>query len=103
MSESSHPPALLRRTERTLREETPLAAGDRIVLGLSGGGDSVALLHVLARLAARLHFELFAHGVDHGLRPEAAGELELGAQLAAELGVPFSRSELRLDAGGNLQ
>jgi tRNA(Ile)-lysidine synthase len=103
MSESSHPPALLRRTERTLREETPLERGDRILVAVSGGGDSLALLHVLARLAPRFGFELCAHGVDHGLREAASAELDLAAALASALGVPFARSELALAAGGNLQ
>lgn len=103
MSESSHPPALLRRTERTLREETPLERGDRILVAVSGGGDSLALLHVLARLAPRFGFELLAHGVDHGLRAAARAELDLAAELASALGVPFARSELALAAGGNLQ
>ena len=103
MSEGSHPPALLRRTERTLREETPLRPGDHILCAVSGGGDSVALLHVLSRLAPRLGFELSAHGVDHGLRAAAAAELDLAAELARELGVPFARSELGLEPGGNLQ
>jgi tRNA(Ile)-lysidine synthase len=103
MSEGSHPPALQRRTERTLREETPLQPGDRILVAISGGGDSVALLHVLARLAPRLRYELCAHGVDHGLRAAASAELDLAEQLAQQLGVPFERSELGLAAGGNLQ
>ena len=60
----------------------------------SGGGDSVALLHVLARLAPRLRIELHAHGVDHGRRPEASAELDLAGELAARLGVPFTRSLL---------
>lgn len=103
MTRGSHPPALLRRTERTLREETPLCAGQRVLIAVSGGGDSMALLHVLGRLATRLDITLFAHGVDHGLRPAAHAELQLAAQLASELGVPFSRSTLQLAAGGNLQ
>jgi tRNA(Ile)-lysidine synthase len=99
----SHPPALSRRTERTLREETSLTGGDRILVAISGGGDSVALLHVLARLASRLRVELHAHGVDHGRRPEASAELDLAAELADRLGVPFTRSLLALPDGGNLQ
>jgi tRNA(Ile)-lysidine synthase len=103
MTESSHPPALLRRTARTLREETPLARGDGVVIAVSGGGDSIALLHVLARLRGELGIGLFAHGVDHGLRPEAGAELDLAERLARELGVEFSRTRLELAAGGNLQ
>jgi tRNA(Ile)-lysidine synthase len=103
MTESSHPPALLRRTARTLREETPLARGDGVVVAVSGGGDSIALLHVLARLRVELGIQLFAHGVDHGLRPEASAELDLAERLARELGVEFSRTSLALPEGGNLQ
>lgn len=103
MTEPSHPPSLLRRTARTLREETPLTRGDAVVVAVSGGGDSVALLHVLARLAPDLGVKLLAHGVDHGLRPDAAGELDLAEQLAARLGVEFSRTRLSLAEGGNLQ
>jgi len=103
MTTCSHPPALLRRTARTLREEVPLRRGDGVVVAVSGGGDSTALLHVLARLAPELGIRLWAHGVDHGLRAEAASELDLAEQLARELGVPFSRSQLSLADGGNLQ
>lgn len=103
MTGRSHPPALLRRTARTLREETPLRRGDRVLVAVSGGGDSIALLHVLGRLRAELGLELVAHGVDHGLRPEAAAELDLAERLADELGVAFSRTRLDLADGGNLQ
>jgi tRNA(Ile)-lysidine synthase len=103
MTGPSHPPALLRRTARTLREETPLERGDRVICAVSGGGDSIAMLHVLARLAPELRIELFAHGVDHGLRPEAGAELDLAERLAQELGVPFARTALGLADGGNLQ
>ena len=103
MTGRSHPPALLRRTERTLREETPLRRGDRVVVAVSGGGDSTALLHVLARLAPRLHIELHAHGVDHGLRHGASAELDLAERLAGGLQVPFSRSVLNVGDGSNLQ
>jgi tRNA(Ile)-lysidine synthase len=74
-----------------------------VVVAVSGGGDSIALLHVLGRLRAELDITLFAHGVDHGLRPEAAAELDLAERLAREWGIDFSRTELALTAGGNLQ
>jgi tRNA(Ile)-lysidine synthase len=63
----------------------------------------MALLHVLAGLRQGQGFGLFAHGVDHGLRPEAAAELDTAAAFARALDVPFDRSLLRVAAGGNLQ
>jgi tRNA(Ile)-lysidine synthase len=99
----SHPPTLIRLTERTLRDECRLARGERLLVATSGGGDSSALLHVLAILGPKLGFSLVAHGVDHGLRPEAGTELDLAEALARRLGVPFGRSLVKLEAGGNLQ
>src|SRR5207245_1080427 len=61
------------------------------------------LLHVLARLRAPVDFDLSAHGVDHGLRAEAARELDLAETLARSLEVPFARTRVDLAPGGNLQ
>ncbi len=99
----SHPPTLITLVGRTLREECGVTRGTRVLHALSGGGDSMALLHVLALLSPKQGFLLIAHGVDHGLRAEAAAELD-GAQAQCEaLGVEFTRTVLALDGGGNLQ
>jgi tRNA(Ile)-lysidine synthase len=99
----SHPPALLTIVERTLREECALPKGARVLVAVSGGGDSMALLDVLCRLAGRLGLVLHAHGVDHGLRPEAGAELDLAADLARAHGVPFTCSRVTVARRGNLQ
>lgn len=99
----SHPPSLLTVARRTLREECGPLQGRTIVAAVSGGGDSQALLSALSRLGPELGFALLAHGVDHGLRPEAARELDLAEALAIRLGVPFGRTRLELGRGGNLQ
>jgi tRNA(Ile)-lysidine synthase len=99
----SHPPTLLTVTTRTLRAERLVAKGDRVLVAVSGGPDSMALLHVLALLRSKVGHAVVAHGVDHGLRPEAAAELDLAAQLSSTLAVPFDRTSLRVAPGGNLQ
>ena len=80
-----------------------MTRGVRVLLALSGGGDSMALLHVLSLLRKKLAFVLSAHGVDHGLRLEAATELDQAEALCAQLGIPFSRTVLAVAPGGNLQ
>lgn len=100
---SSHPPSLLVVAERTLREKCKVPPGSRVLLAVSGGGDSMAMLHVMASLSNRLGLELHAHGVDHGLRSEAQAELEGARRLAQSLGVPFSSSRIAVLPGGNLQ
>ena len=99
---SSHPPALLKIVARTIADEHLFAPGDRVLVAVSGGPDSMALLHVLARLAPKLGIGVRACGVDHGLRPAAAGELNLAEQFATDLGVPFTPVKIDLAPGPNL-
>lgn len=62
-----------------------------VLLGLSGGPDSLALLHLL-----REHKEValaIAH-VDHGWREESGGEAEQLRRMAEEMGLPFHLKKL---------
>jgi tRNA(Ile)-lysidine synthase len=61
-----------------------------LVLAVSGGPDSTALLLLVARWAKRLKRapKLIAVTIDHGLRPEAAREAATVKELARRLGVP---------------
>jgi tRNA(Ile)-lysidine synthase len=99
----THPPSLITLTAATLREEGLAPRGTSVLVAVSGGPDSMALLHVLARLRSKHGFSLFAHGIDHGLRPEAPAELDLAEALARALDVPFRRTRVDVAAGGNLQ
>lgn len=96
-------PALLTIVRRALDGECKLDPGTAILIAVSGGPDSMALLSCLIRLAPERALLLRAHGVDHGLRPEAAAELDLAERFATEHNVPFARTELRVTRGGNLQ
>jgi tRNA(Ile)-lysidine synthase len=86
-----------------IRDEELFTRGDVVLVACSGGPDSTALLHVLAMLRRDLGHAVVAHGVDHGLRAEAAGELALVASLAEKIDVPFEVTRLDLAPGGNLQ
>ena len=99
----SHPPTLLTLTARSVEKNALFTRGDRVVVAVSGGPDSMALLHVLARLRTKLGHELVAHGVDHGLRAEATTELDRAEALAGSLGVAFARTRVSVPRGGNLQ
>lgn len=96
-------PSVLTIARRALSGEAKLARGDALVVAVSGGPDSMALLHVVALLAPELGLTALAHGVDHGLRAGAADELDLAADLARSLGVPFAITRVDVSRGGNLQ
>lgn len=63
--------------------------GKRVAVGLSGGLDSVVLLHVMRGLAPQLGYRLSAIHVNHGLSPNAGGWQDFCSALCPELGVPF--------------
>ena len=56
----------------------------RLGVAVSGGGDSVALLHLFARWSAQTGHPIEAVTVDHGLRAQSRGEAEGVAALMAE-------------------
>ena len=71
---------------------TPLASlrdEPALLLAVSGGPDSTALLLLAAEWAAPKP-KLFAATVDHGFRPESAAEAAAAAALCARLGVPHA-------------
>jgi tRNA(Ile)-lysidine synthase len=74
---------------RTIATRALFTRGDRVIVAVSGGPDSMALLHVLWELRDRLGLTLEVAGVDHGLRPAAAEELGLVRARAEALGLPF--------------
>jgi tRNA(Ile)-lysidine synthase len=65
---------VLSRVLTTIREHSLLARGERVLVAVSGGPDSTALLAVLTKLAPRLGVSLAVAAVDHGLRPASAAE-----------------------------
>lgn len=63
----------------------------------------MALLTVLVELAPRVGYRLAACGVDHGLRTEAAKELDLVEAYCHTLGVPFHRRVVTVAQRSNIQ
>jgi tRNA(Ile)-lysidine synthase len=72
--------------------------GETLLVGLSGGADSVALLDALASLAPAGGFRLVAAHLDHGLRAGSAEDAAFCADLCARLGIPLRTG--RADVGG---
>ena len=83
---------------RVLRGSNLVLPGERVLVGVSGGADSVALLHLLHAVAPTIPCTLSAAHLDHAIRPESAQEAEFVARLCAGLDVPFSSSRIDVPA-----
>src|SRR5690349_14745968 len=82
----------------TIAARKLLEDGDRVIVAVSGGPDSMALLHALWEVRARLGLTLQVAAVDHGLRADAQREVQLVRERAAALGLPFSAVEVDVAA-----
>ncbi len=81
------------RVRRSILACDPPPSGGRLLVAVSGGADSVCLLHVLAELgefvADELGLSLHVAQLDHGLRgAESAADARYVARLAKRLGIP---------------
>ncbi|WP_353326931.1 tRNA lysidine(34) synthetase TilS [Chitiniphilus shinanonensis] len=83
---SASPDLALRVAAVLARHLSPTAR--RVCVGLSGGLDSIVLLHVLATLGPRLGLRLSALHVHHGLSPNADAWADHARAFAGRLGVP---------------
>ena len=82
--------ALMLEIKRYIDKNQLICPGDGVVVGLSGGPDSVFLLYALHTLQARMGFTLRAVHVHHGIRgAEADRDEAFSAELCAKLAVPF--------------
>jgi tRNA(Ile)-lysidine synthase len=81
---------LLDRVRRTIDSYHLLSKGDRLIVGVSGGVDSMVLLHLLDALRQEFSLTLIVAHINHGLRPrESEKEAELVQQESMRLGLPY--------------
>lgn len=81
-------PAMLNQIRKTIETHSMLERGDHLVVAVSGGPDSVALLRVLALLADEFQLRLTAAHLNHGLRKEEADRDEAFVRrLSAGMGI----------------
>lgn len=77
---------LIDRLHIILHQKCRVQTDTTILLGVSGGADSLCLMDALWRLGLRLHI---AH-LDHGLRPESGADAQAVARMARARGLPFT-------------
>ncbi|NDC37515.1 MAG: hypothetical protein EBZ48_05630, partial [Proteobacteria bacterium] len=72
-----------------------LTAGQTILLAVSGGADSMALLYAAADLKRALRLRLFVGHINHGLRSSSSSDSDFVSESCGRVGVPCEVVVLR--------
>ncbi len=89
-----YPSQTLQKVKHTISRHQMISEGDSVIVAVSGGPDSVCLLHVLHELKNELHIHLVVAHFDHGLRPaEDESETAFVRGLAESLKLPFETAK----------
>jgi tRNA(Ile)-lysidine synthase len=92
------PPPILQEIEAFCSKNRLIARQDKILLAVSGGPDSTALLYVFHDLQEAYEFELAVAHVNHGIRgADADIDQQFVRDIAAALGLRFFSTKLRLE------
>lgn len=71
----------------TIEKHKLIQNGDKILAGLSGGADSVCLVHILKALSEIYNISIYAAHINHNIRESAARDMEFSAQLCEKMGI----------------
>jgi tRNA(Ile)-lysidine synthase len=89
-----YPIQTVQKIKHTLSRHRMISEGDSVIVAVSGGPDSVCLLHILNELKNELHMHLVVAHFDHGLRPaEDESETAFVRGLAESLKLPFETAK----------
>lgn len=78
------------KVKNTIKEYDMIEKGDKVLVALSGGADSVCLTHILSALSKEMKFSLYAAHLNHGIRGEEADRDEnFAKEFCQSLDVPF--------------
>ncbi len=81
--------SLLRRIDSYVAQHNLINSGDTIIIGLSGGPDSVFLTQYLVSIRDSLNLRLIAAHLNHGWRPEAEQDVMWCQDFCKSLGIDF--------------
>jgi tRNA(Ile)-lysidine synthase len=87
---------ILERVKNTIRKYNLIAKGDKVVLGVSGGPDSVALVYLLNSLKKELGLTLHIAHLDHMLRKDSYKDVEFVKKLARRLNLPLTCEQINV-------
>ncbi len=89
-------PSILKKFENAVLQNNLLAPKDKIVIGVSGGADSLCLTYLLNSLRHSFGLQLHIVHVDHHLRPNSGKDALFVKQFAAVCKIPFTAASVHI-------
>jgi len=87
---------LIEKVRKTIRKYSLLKKNDTVLLGVSGGPDSLTLLYVLAALKKEFNLKLQVAHLDHMLRSDSEQDMEFVERVAKKLDLPFTGTRINI-------
>lgn len=87
---------LLNQFKATIKKYGLIVKGDKILVGVSGGPDSLTLLYLLNSIKKEFRLTLHIAHLDHGLRKDSNKDLEFVKGLAKRLKIPVTTKQINL-------
>ena len=94
--ERKFPMDIIQKTEKILKENRLVAYGEKVIVGVSGGPDSTALLYILNTLRNKLGLRLQVVHVNHQLRKSAQRDALFVARLCENLHLPYTMKRVQI-------
>jgi len=94
---------LTEKVKKVILRENLFSKGDKLVVAVSGGPDSVCLLDILVRVQKEFNFDLVVAHFNHGLRKEADTEAKFVKNLAKAYGLEFFYQKAKEKPKSNIE
>jgi len=88
---------LLEKIKQFINVNNLISKGDKIVIGVSGGPDSLCLLHILNEIKQEYELNLVVAHVNHNLREEAKFEADFVEEISNSLGLEFYLANVNIE------
>lgn len=86
---------------KTIKKYNLINANDKIVLGVSGGPDSLFMLNILNNLKEKLQFEIVVAHINHMIREEADSEEKFVKEFCEKINVDFYSKRIEVEKYAN--
>lgn len=94
---------IFKKIEKFIEENEIIKENDRILLAVSGGPDSIFLLHFFLYFLKKKNIEIKVAYIHHHLRKESDKEAKFVKEIANNFGIKFIRGDIRIKEKKNLE